>query len=90
MDISLDGQKRRSDRTAARTIRIIFPDFRDSYYEEFHNLFISTATKVSKDRYTYRIVSGEDIRKYYHHSNYAEHTGSLGGSCMKGDRNKHF
>ena len=41
------SKKRRSDRTAARTIRIIFPDLRDSYYEEFHNLFISTATKVS-------------------------------------------
>lgn len=84
------SKKRRSDKSAARTIRAIFPDFKDSYYEEFHNLFLSTITKTSKDRYTYRIVSGEDIRKYYHHSNYAEHTGSLGSSCMKGDREQTF
>lgn len=84
------SKKRRSDRTAARTIRIIFPDFRDSSYEEFHNLFLSTISKVSKDRYTYRIVSGEDIRKYYHYINYADNTDSLGGSCMKGDREQTF
>lgn len=84
------SKKRRSDRTAARTIRIIFPDIRDSFYEEFHNLFLSTISKVSKDRYTYRIVSGEDIRKYYHYINYADNTGSLGGSCMKGDREQTF
>lgn len=35
---------------------------------------------------TIKLVSGEDIRTYYHGSNYASSTGSLSNSCMKHDR----
>ena len=35
---------------------------------------------------TIKLVSGEDIRKYYHGQTYASSTGSLGNSCMKHDR----
>jgi hypothetical protein len=37
--------------------------------------------------YEFRLVSGEDIRKYYLRGNYARDTeiGSLGGSCMKNE-----
>lgn len=35
---------------------------------------------------TIKLVDGEDIRTYYHGSNYASSTGSLSNSCMKHDR----
>lgn len=48
--------------------------------EEFSNLFNSFAVVKPLN---FKVVEGEDIRKYYKHSNYAEERGSLGNSCMK-------
>lgn len=48
--------------------------------EEFSNLFNSFAVVKPLN---FRVVEGEDIRKYYKYSNYAEERGSLGNSCMK-------
>ena len=34
----------------------------------------------------FKLVSGDDIKKYYHESKMAEAKGTLGGSCMRHDR----
>jgi len=58
----------------------IFKDARPSEVEEFATLYktFSTNTKVK-----FKVVSGEDIAKYYHQSSYYNQEGSLGNSCMK-------
>lgn len=39
----------------------------------------------SKLRYTFKVVSGEELVKYYKQENYSKNSGSLGSSCMKWD-----
>lgn len=53
----------------------------DQFYEGFHN-FINSKYHFSD---TFKIVSGDDIKKYYHQRTYASGSGSLNGSCMKYD-----
>jgi hypothetical protein len=37
---------------------------------------------VAKEDYTFKVVKGDEIAKYYNSSNYAQMRGTLGGSCM--------
>lgn len=48
--------------------------------EEFVNLFKSYIKKASE---VIKIVSGEEIRKWYNEKNYKSEFGSLGNSCMR-------
>ena len=49
--------------------------------EKFSNLFRSQSVKT---KFTFDIISGNDIKKYYYHESYASNErGSLGVSCMK-------
>lgn len=50
--------------------------------ELFHSLIKNI---VNKPVFEFRVVEGEDIRKYYDGRNYIDESGSLGGSCMKHD-----
>ena len=47
--------------------------------EKFSNLFKSQAVKSS---FNFKVFRGENIRKYYDRSTYANTKGSLGSSCM--------
>jgi len=49
--------------------------------ESFSTSFLSL---VDPPNYRMEVVKGEDIITYYHHANYSQQSGSLGGSCMKG------
>lgn len=59
----------------------IFKDIRDCDVETFSNLYKSFSKKID---FTFKIVDGNDIAKYYHYDKYQEpDCGSLGISCMK-------
>lgn len=38
----------------------------------------------------FRVVKGQDIKKYYHRNSYKEESGSLGSSCMRYDRCQNY
>lgn len=52
-----------------------------SKIEEFVNLY--KAAIDGEDLSNFELVSGEDIRKWYHEKNYFERRGQLGNSCMR-------
>jgi hypothetical protein len=58
----------------------IFKDITPKEVEKFSNLFKSESNKVE---FTLKVVSGLDIKKYYHYDSYQSDRGTLGGSCMK-------
>jgi hypothetical protein len=58
----------------------IFKDISGKEVEKFSNLYKS---HVSKPKFTFKVVSGESIRKYYHYSSHDSDRGSLGSSCMR-------
>lgn len=59
----------------------IFSNIDPREVEKFSNLY---RANVLKPKFSFKIVSGEDIRKFYHYDNYGgEGRGSLGNSCMK-------
>ena len=55
--------------------------------EIFNNLYKSA---LLINRYKFEVVSGEDVKKYYHYSNYKSNSGSIGNSCMKNDHCQSF
>jgi hypothetical protein len=60
----------------------IFKDIPSKEVEKFSNLF---RTQSLMPKFTFKIVEGDEIKKYYHHSSYGSTMGSLGSSCMKHD-----
>jgi len=65
---------------------------KDSDIESFVNLFKAKHTELYGD-FEFRVVDGEDIRKYYYKEQYTEKfgmNGSLWGSCMRGRREQRF
>jgi hypothetical protein len=62
-------------------------DVKDKDIEAFVNAY--KASKVDSDK-VFKLVSGEDIIKYYNKDNYAEMSGQLGNSCMAGKPESYF
>lgn len=60
----------------------LFKDISPKEVENFSQLFRNVQTKIT---YTLKVVSGSDIRDYYHYASYMSESGSLGNSCMKHD-----
>lgn len=58
----------------------ILKDIPPKEVENFASLY---KTFTSKKDVEFKIVSGDDILKYYYHENYFNQRGSLGNSCMK-------
>lgn len=59
----------------------LFNDIPAKEVEKFSNLFRSQSVKT---KFTFDVVSGNDIKKYYYYESYASNErGSLGVSCMK-------
>lgn len=78
--------KGRTDISVGRWVRRIFTEVHkstilDSKIEEFVNLYKSTID--GGDLSNFELVSGEDIRKWYHENNYEHIRGQLGNSCMR-------
>lgn len=55
--------------------------------ENFSTLFRAFS---NKKEFEFKIVSGEEIRKYYYHEMYSSSGGSLGNSCMKYNRCQNY
>jgi len=65
----------------------LFKNITPKEVEKFSNLF---RTQSLMPKFTFKIVEGDEIKKYYHHSSYIKDScgdtmGSLGSSCMKHD-----
>jgi hypothetical protein len=58
----------------------IFKNISSKDVEVFSNLY---RAEVRKPKFDFKIVSGEDIRSYYHYEKHASDSGSLGVSCMR-------
>lgn len=58
----------------------IFKDVKDTEVEKFASLWRTFSIDVD---YEFKIVKGNEIANYYHHTKHKEHSGSLGVSCMK-------
>ena len=74
-----------SRRFAARPgafIGKIFKDIPGKEVEKFSNLYRSHTNKV---HFTFHVVEGYQIPRYYHINSYAAEKGTLGASCMKYD-----
>ena len=65
----------------------IFKDVSSKEVEKFSNLYKSF---VLKNDLVFKIVSGDDIKKYYHQDSYQSESGSLGSSCMKYSKCQNF
>lgn len=65
----------------------IFDGVSQKDVENFSTLFRAYS---NKKEFEFKIVSGEDIRKYYHHEIYTSTNGSLGNSCMKYNRCQNY
>ena len=74
--------KARNEIKIGRLISTLFPNkYTDKQIEEFTSIFKS---EVNKNKFTFKIVEGEEISKYYDESNYqSKGEGSLGASCMR-------
>ncbi len=60
----------------------VFNCFDNREVEKFSNLLRAV---VSNQNVEFKVIDGEEIIKYYHHSSYSEQAGTLGQSCMKHD-----
>lgn len=58
----------------------VFKNISSRDIEKFSNLY-KTFTKKSK--FELKVVSGSDIKRYYHYDSYQSDRGTLGASCMK-------
>ena len=58
----------------------IFSGIPEKEIEKFATLFRNTQTAPE---FTFKVVEGKDISKYYHYESYADQSSSLGASCMK-------
>jgi hypothetical protein len=75
-----------SKRTFAKPgtfIKKIFKDVSEREIENFSTLYKNYQSIESKPEFTFSVVSGEDIRKYYYYETYSDQSSSLGNSCMK-------
>jgi hypothetical protein len=59
----------------------------DKDIEQFVNSY--KASNISED-IVFRLVSGDDIKKYYRYENYSSSTGQLGNSCMASSPSNFF
>ena len=60
----------------------IFKDISSKDVERFSNLYKSISKKA---KFNLRVVSGEEIRRFYYYESYQSDRGTLGASCMKHD-----
>jgi hypothetical protein len=72
-----------------RLVRSILKDIgveaNDKDIEAFVNEYKGNIDKLNNIEQFFELVSGEDIKYWYHVDNYLDEEGSLGGSCMRYD-----
>jgi hypothetical protein len=60
----------------------VFKNIHPKEVEIFSTLFRNIQSKID---FSFKVVTGSNIRKYYHYQSYYSESGSLGNSCMKYD-----
>ena len=89
------GAVRSSEIAVGRFVRALLTKvghkFTDAEIEQFVYKYRSEIEK-EKDvlNRRFKVVKGQDIKKYYHRSAYEEESGSLGSSCMRYDRCQNY
>jgi hypothetical protein len=68
-------------------VQKIFKNISPKEVEVFATLFRNIQSKID---FTFKVVNGSSIRKYYHYESYYSESGSLGNSCMKYDSCQDF
>ncbi len=58
--------------------------------EDFVKLVYTDRTGETESNYEFKLVSGKDIKKYYHIDNYECSAGGLGASCMRHENTQDF
>ena len=61
-------------------------EFNDSEIEDFVYKYRTEVAKLGDVYSRFKLLEGEDIRKYYHHDKYESDKGTLGSSCMRYNR----
>jgi hypothetical protein len=89
------GAVRSSEIAVGRFVRTLLTKygakFNDSDIEQFVYKYRAEVEK-EKDvlNRRFKVVKGQDIKKYYHKNSYQEESGSLGSSCMRYDRCQNY
>jgi hypothetical protein len=81
---------KQSEVSVGRFVRAILKkanvDFKDSEIEDFVYKYRAEVAKLGDVFSRFKLLEGEDIRKYYHHDKYENDKGTLGSSCMRYNR----
>jgi len=81
---------KKSEVSVGRFVRAILKkanlEFKDSDIEDFVYKYRAEVAKLGDVFSRFKLVKGEDIRKYYSHEKYETDKGTLGSSCMRYNR----
>ncbi len=87
---TIDVEEAFSDKYAKKRVfvnpgRVINKIFNENYWFPPAEIeeFVDLCKAYFGEELIFKVVKGEDIRKYYHHKNYQSQSGTLGNSCMK-------
>lgn len=86
---------RSSEVSVGRFIRALLTKSNQKFTDaEIEDFVYKYRAEVEKEKDVlnrrFRVVKGQDIKKYYHRSAYKEESGSLGSSCMRYDRCQNY
>ena len=84
--ISKSKTKVRFGRFLNAFLEAIGSKYTSATIEKFVNLFQSEVELENNAMSFFKLVKGNEIKKWYHHRNYAANSGQLGNSCMRYDK----
>lgn len=84
--ISKSKTKVRFGRFLNAFLEAIGSKYTSATIEKFVNLFQSEVELENNAMSFFKLVKGNEIKKWYHHRNYASNSGQLGNSCMRYDK----
>jgi hypothetical protein len=79
--------KKRFQTKPGSFVNKVFSDFGNKDIEKFSSLFKSVS---AKSKFSFSVIKGDEIKKYYNWRSYASERGSLGISCMRYDNCQEF
>jgi len=72
-----------------KLLKKIIPNLSNKKIEKFSNHYKGAIDNI-KNNYDFKIINGNELKKYYHYSYYYKMTGSLEKSCMKYDHSQNL
>ena len=86
----IKGSEFKVGRFAKRALEVAQIEVSDKDVELFVNLYKAEIAKLNDIFGNFRLVEGEDIRKWYREESYRRGDGPLNGSCMRYDKCQRF